>query len=102
MTSATFDVPINDDNVYERNETFSLTIDQFTLPNMVMLLPMCRLDVTIVDDDCKLVNYVLLLYAHFPPLDDQCMCFSSKCCELVNVVFNADKLSLHTKLCTTL
>ena len=99
QTSASFDVPINDDNIYERNETFSLAIDQSTLPNMVMLLPMCRLDVTIVDDDCKLLNNIhllLLLYAHFPPLDHQYMCFSSKCCELANIVFNDDKLSLHT------
>ena len=56
-TSASFNVPINDDNIYEGNETFSLTIDPTSLPSLVMLLPMCRLDVTIVDDDCKLIKF---------------------------------------------
>ena len=35
--SVTFDVPINDDNVFEENEEFHLTIDQFSSLNGVII-----------------------------------------------------------------
>ena len=35
MTSVSFDVPINDDNILETNEDFTLTIDSSSLPNGV-------------------------------------------------------------------
>jgi len=52
-------VPITDDNVFERIETFSVTVDQTSQPGIVMVVPMCRLDVTIVDDDCKLFHLAI-------------------------------------------
>jgi len=35
MTSVLFDVPINDDNIVESRETFSLTVISSSLPNNV-------------------------------------------------------------------
>ena len=53
QTSASFNVPINDDNIFEANETFSLTIDPSSLPNRVTLSSSATLTATISDDDCK-------------------------------------------------
>ena len=53
MTSATFDVPINDDNIYEGNENFMLTIDDTSLPTGVTRGNPGSATVTIVDDDRK-------------------------------------------------
>ena len=56
QTSASFNLRINNDNnTFEGNETFSLTIRTSSLPDRVMTLPMCRLDATIVDNDCELI-----------------------------------------------
>jgi len=53
QTSASFTIAIIDDNVFEDDETFSLTIDPSSLPSRVMILSGCRLDGTIVDNDCE-------------------------------------------------
>ena len=53
QTTATFNVPISDDNVYEHNENFMLIINSLSLPNGVMLGDPDQTTVTIVDDDCK-------------------------------------------------
>jgi len=53
MTSATFDVPITDDDIYEGNENFMLTIDESTLPLNVRRGDPGEAMVTIVDDDRK-------------------------------------------------
>ena len=55
QTTATFDVPISDDNIYEGNENFTLTIHSSTLPTDVTLGNPNEATVTIVDDDCKLL-----------------------------------------------
>jgi len=56
QTSATFDLRIiNDNNTFEGNETFSLTIRPSSLPDIVMTLPGCRLDVIIMDNDCEFI-----------------------------------------------
>ena len=52
VTSASFDVPINDDDICENDEDFTLTILRGTLPDGIT----CdggRGIVTIVDDDCS-------------------------------------------------
>jgi len=54
MTSVTFDVPINDDNILEGNENFMLTIDQPSLPTGVNRGDPSEATVTIVDNDGKL------------------------------------------------
>ena len=53
-TTATFDVPINDDNILEDNEDFILTIDVISLPNNLLYGDPGQTTVTIADDDSKL------------------------------------------------
>lgn len=52
-TSGSFDVRIIDNNIFEEDETFTLTIRESSLPSLIMPMLMCRLEVTIVDDDCE-------------------------------------------------
>ena len=54
QTTATFDVPINDDNILEGNEDFILTIDATSLPIIVIYGNPGQTTVTIVNDDSKL------------------------------------------------
>ena len=60
MTSIPFDVPINDDNILEQNEEFTLTILQDILPDGVTRGSTDQTIVTIVDDDGKQFNYVII------------------------------------------
>ena len=53
QTNATFDVPINDDDILEGSEDFILTIDDTSLPTNVTRGDPGEATVTIVDDDCK-------------------------------------------------
>ena len=50
MTSVPFDIPITDDNVYEGNEDFILTIDSSSLPTGGSVGTPGQATVTIVDD----------------------------------------------------
>jgi len=52
QTSASFDIPINDDNIFEASELFNLTIDPSSLPSTVTLSSSATLTATILDDDC--------------------------------------------------
>ena len=52
VTMVAFNVPINDDNIYEGNENFMLTINS-SLPNGVTRGTPSEATVTIVDDDRK-------------------------------------------------
>ena len=59
QTTATFDVPIIDDNILEGNENFILTIDSSSLPSDVTVGSPGQATVNIVDDDRKLsLGYV--------------------------------------------
>ena len=51
VISVPFDVLINNDNIYEGNEDFDLTIMRTTLPDGVKDHDPFRTTVTIVDDD---------------------------------------------------
>jgi len=53
-TRVPFDVPINNDNLFERNEIFDLTIIRTTLPTGVSRGSPNNARVTIVDNDRKL------------------------------------------------
>ena len=53
-TSASFDIPINDDDILEVNEDFMLTIDPSSLPTGGTVGNPGQATVTIVDDDRKL------------------------------------------------
>ena len=54
VTTATFNVPINDDNILEGNENFMLTINETSLPTGVTRGTPAEAIVTIVDDDREL------------------------------------------------
>ena len=53
VMSVPFNIPINDDNIFEGNENFTLTINP-SLPTGVMVSNPDQARVTIVDNDCKL------------------------------------------------
>ena len=57
MTRVPFNIPINNDEIYEINENFTLTIDPSTLPTDVSVGSPGEATVTIVDDDRKLIYY---------------------------------------------
>ena len=78
-TTATFNVPINDDDILEGNETFMLTIDP-SLPDGVTRGTPSEATVTIVDDDrkfyyqwfcCLICHMYLYLFLH---IKHMCMC----------------------------
>ena len=52
--SVSFNVSLINDNVFEANESFILTIDSSSLPSGVLVQPDCMTVVTIVDDDGEL------------------------------------------------
>ena len=54
MTSASFDIPINDDDILEGDEDFMLTINPSSVPTGVTVGNPDQATVTIVDDDGKL------------------------------------------------
>ena len=58
QTTATFNVPINDDNVLEGNENFMLTIDS-PLPNGVAHGTPSQATVIIMDNDIAIGMYLL-------------------------------------------
>ena len=53
MTSVPFNVSINNDDIFEGNEDFTLTIDPSSLPGDVNVGNPSQATVTIVDDDRK-------------------------------------------------
>ena len=52
-TIAVFNVTINDDNIVEGNENFTLSIDPSSLPNGVTIGDPSQTTVILVDDDSK-------------------------------------------------
>ena len=52
-------ISISDDNVFEGNESFSITVKSFTQPNRVLGKTVM---ITIVDDDSELHTYVHIMY----------------------------------------
>lgn len=51
--NVSFNIPIINNDIYEDNKRFAVTIDPYTLPSRIHLQHNCMLTVTIVDDDCK-------------------------------------------------
>ena len=51
MTSVSFDVPINNDDIFEGDEDFMLSIGRSSLPTDAVVGD--SVTVTIMDDDCK-------------------------------------------------
>ena len=52
--SVPFSVSINDDNIFEDNENFNLTINS-SLPTGIMVGNPGQVTMSIVDNDCKLL-----------------------------------------------
>ena len=46
---------INDDNIFENNENFTLTINSSSLPSYITVINPSEVSVTILDDDRKIV-----------------------------------------------
>ena len=61
-TWGTFDIPITDDDILEGNENFTLTINSSSLRHRFSCRTPREATLTIVDNDCKIYNYVA--YAH--------------------------------------
>ena len=60
VTSVPFNISINDDNIFEENENFTLTINS-SLPTGVMVGNPGQATVTIVDNDRKLSqDYIII------------------------------------------
>ena len=59
-TTATFNIPINNDDILEGDETFMLTIDP-SLPTGVKLGTPSEATVTIMNDDCELIQIYMIL-----------------------------------------
>ena len=64
QTTATFNIPVNDDNIYEGDEEFMLSIISSSLPTGVTHGTPCEATVTTVDDDGKYVAGYVHLYVH--------------------------------------
>ena len=56
MTIVQFNVSINDDDIFEDDETFNLSINLSTLPNKVIIGSPSQTTVIIVDDDGKKIH----------------------------------------------
>ena len=54
QTTATFDIQINDDNILEYNENFTLTINSSLSLSTIIIGTSSEATVIIVDDDRKL------------------------------------------------
>ena len=53
VTRVPFDIPINNDDIFEGNENLMLTIDPATLPDDISVGSPGQATVTIVDNDRK-------------------------------------------------
>ena len=62
MTQASFNVSLTDDNAFESNENFMITIDPSSLPNNVTVGDRRRVTVIIMDNDGN--NFVLNVCMH--------------------------------------
>ena len=59
-----FNVSLTDDNTFERNEIFMITIDPSSLPNNITVGDPSEASVTIMDNDGKNYNvYLVYCYA---------------------------------------
>ena len=61
-TTASFSILIADDNIAETNEQFGLYIDSSTLPGGVIRISPYFVWVTILNDDCKLIIQIIIVF----------------------------------------
>ena len=60
VTTASFNIPITDDNILENNEDIQIEINVSSLPSRVSVSNPSQATVTIVDNDGK-INYTYVL-----------------------------------------
>ena len=58
-TSVIFNVPINDDDLLEDDETFNLTINSSSLPSEVFINNLAQVTVIIMDDEGNYITMIL-------------------------------------------
>ena len=58
-SSGSYNVSITDDNIFETNETFNLTINASSLPSRVLLQPNCMIICTIIDNDDGKFHFII-------------------------------------------
>ena len=63
-THASINVSLTDDNIFESNENFMITIDPSSLPSNVTVGDPRQVTVTIVDNDGKYFNVNPVLSSH--------------------------------------
>ena len=64
VTTTTFNVSINDDNILEYNENFTLTFNSCSLPDGVYPGYPKEATVIIVDNDCKIMWYTIYAWLY--------------------------------------
>ena len=72
--SATFNVSIMIDNIFESNESFNLMINSSSFPSRVFLQPDCILRITILNDDSKLLSFDLKITLSYGYTFYSCFC----------------------------
>ena len=55
ITRVPFKISLTDDNIFEDDKNFTLSIEQSSLPSNISIGDPSRATVTIKDDDCKLI-----------------------------------------------
>ena len=73
-TSATFNVSIMIDNIFESDESFNLMINSSSFPSRVFLQPDCTLRITILNDDSKLLSFDLIITLSYGYTIYSCYC----------------------------
>ena len=69
QTSASFDITVNDDNILERSETFTIEVDSSSLPSGVSLGGTSQATVAIDNEDCKLQISLYIFFYMFEFVD---------------------------------
>ena len=63
-SSGSSSLAIINDNVFEANESFILTVESSSLGSRVLVQPDCMTVVTIVDDDRELLYYIVTMHIY--------------------------------------
>ena len=104
IRSVVLDIAIIDDDIFERNESFSLNIDSSSLPSRVLVPPDCISVITIEDDDD---GELLFAYVRTYICRETCMyyVYGQICKRCFYITFVRDTFYYHstyTYICTKL
>ena len=59
-TNVPFNISIIDDNIFEANESFNLTINSSSIHSSSLIYEECKLTVTIVDNEGEVIIYIII------------------------------------------